>query len=173
MTRKQDQDPAQTTSEVINPEQEPEQEPELEAEEVQTLPLKFVMKKGCPRMKTLRPSRTGVDSISGIKFTIPGVVWVARKYQPDPAIRIIDVQEQDAVRRAEFPIEPEDMARMIMASKEFQRGLLIPWEDYLDEKAEAKAELDAILKVRAEHQAMRAAKAGKRGWAGAAQAVER
>lgn len=128
-------------------------------------PMVFIAYKGCPRMKNLRPTRTSLQMVNGVQqmFEVPGVTMITTEFRQDPGVRIIRVKDNPAVKRANEPISPEELSKMIQDTPEFDAELIVTWNEYQERKAIHEQKAKELEKLDQEYRTKLRAKRGKRG----------
>lgn len=131
------------------------------------VPTRFVCFHGCPKSFRLEPTTSRITS-DGHRFSKPGLVIVTKKSAEAPGLRMIEVPQLDACRRAENRLSPEQVSESIMQTIYFTgfeggQPVIVPYDEWkaehqykLSRAAERKAEDDEFI-------ANLKAKRGKRG----------
>jgi hypothetical protein len=134
---------------------------EKKAPEPELLPTKFVLRHGGHRITTLIGEvRQIIDGKTVIRH---GLRAEFREVTFGTKLFVFDCEQSPAVKRVLDPVSPQQIAKLVMETRDFQRGLVITWEEYEDEQRLEAAKKAAIANVEKEFASARAAKRGKRG----------
>lgn len=134
-----------------------------------TEPLVFAAYPGSPGMLTLRPTRLLPDPKTRELYPVGGIVLQMKQtYHADPGIRRIDIKLMPEVARPQFPVAPAEIANLIMDTRYFQQGLIVPWDEYIERKAMREQKANEMDRVEKDFERRMAEKRGKRGIAATA-----
>lgn len=128
------------------------------------IPLKFACLKGFPKSAVLKPDVSRRDA-GGHAFITYGIVARPAKIYGRKDVRVLDVARMPCCTRSQDQYLPEDVAKMLMASKDFsgQSPTLVTWEYWQAlETARIKKQADRTAEDAQEKQELMA-KFGKRG----------
>ena len=141
-----------------NPTQNP---PDGAGAQVETPPggAKFIFLPSAPRIFVLQPTRKGAHNpVTGQPSNIKGVTIEPKMFPSDARVRYVDTATLPVVKRADHPISPAELAALIRATKTYERGQVVEYEDY---KVVREAEIKQI-KARAEFEKSIAADLSKK-----------
>ena len=166
-----------TTADVEpEPQPEPQPEPEPEGENAAPMPMRFIARRGCEKSFVLMPDEVMILR-DGNKYIKPGIRVIPRLIPGRKDLRIIEVPMQPCCHRADNPIKPSVLSRMIMEDHRYT-GLnriqgeaepqacaitIVSYDEWQEEQKFRDAQTAKVKEEQKKFEEEMASKYGKRG----------